>query len=45
MSTNEKSVAFLEKLVTSLEDHFYSLNLEKKLNKRKTELHELKQIA
>lgn len=31
---NEKSVAFLEKLAEKLEDHFLSMDVKRKLDKR-----------
>ncbi|CDW88775.1 UNKNOWN [Stylonychia lemnae] len=42
---NEKSVVFLEKLADKLEDHFLSMDVKKKLDKRKLELAELQNIC
>ena len=42
---NEKTVSFLEKLCEKLEDHFLSMNVKKKLDKRQLELNELKNIG
>jgi hypothetical protein len=42
---NEKTVAFLEKLADKLEDHFLSMDVKKKLEKRQMELIELKNIG
>eukprot|EP00347_Sterkiella_histriomuscorum_P007817 403347449 len=42
---NEKSVVFLEKLADKLEDHFLSMDVKKKLDKRQLELQELQNIC
>ena len=42
---NEKTVAFLEKLADKLEDHFLSMDVKRKLDKRQLELQELKNIT
>ena len=45
MDLNEKSVAFLERLVDKLEDHFFSMDVKRKLEKRQLELNELLNIG
>ena len=42
---NEKTVAFLEKLLEKLEDHFLQMDVKKKLDKRQMELQELHNIG
>jgi len=42
---NEKTVNFLEKLADKLEDHFLSMDVKRKLDKRQLELQELKNIC
>ena len=42
---NEKTVVFLEKLVDKLEDHFMTMDVKKKLDKRQMELNELSNIC
>jgi hypothetical protein len=42
---NEKTVIFLDKLAFKLEDHFYQMDVKKKLDKRKMELLELANIC
>jgi hypothetical protein len=42
---NEKTVSFLEKLAEKLEDHFLSMDVKRKLDKRQLELVELQNIC
>lgn len=44
-SINEKTVVFLERLAEKLEDHFLSMDVKKKLEKREMELQELENIC
>lgn len=45
IDSNEKTVAFLEKLADKLEDHFLSMDVKRKLDKRQLELQELQNIC
>ncbi len=45
MGLNERTATFLEKLADKLEEHFLSMDVKKKLDKRQMELQELENIC